>query len=124
MTDSLADAVQAMAKLLTAENAALSEMDFARAGALLAPKHAAADALAAAWRASAANHIPQEELAKLGALAEENRRLLNRAMRVQRRVLDLVARAARGSQKTTRYGASGRASATGNGSPRSLLTRI
>jgi hypothetical protein len=123
MTTPLEDAVHAMAKLLTAENAALIDMDFATAGALLAPKHAAADALAAAWRAAAANQTPQEALVKLGELAEENRRLLNRAMRVQRLVLDLVARAARSSQPSSRYCASGRATGA-NGSPRSLITRI
>jgi hypothetical protein len=123
MTTPLEDAVHAMAKLLTAENKALNDMDFATAGALLAPKHAAADALAAAWRAASVSQTPQEALIKLGELAEENRRLLNRAMRVQRRVLDLVARAARSSQPASRYGASGRATAA-NGSPRSLVTRI
>jgi hypothetical protein len=123
MTTALEDAVHAMAKLLTAENKALGDMDFATAGALLAPKHAAADALAAAWRAASVSQTPQEALIKLGELAEENRRLLNRAMRIQRRVLDLVARAARSSQPAARYGASGRATSV-NGAPRSLVTRI
>lgn len=123
MTPTLAQAVQAMTKLLTEENQALTNMDFSRAGALLAPKHAAADALAAAWRAATQTDAPQGDLMKLGELAEENRRLLNRAMRVQRRVLDLVAKAARSSHATTRYGAGGRAAGT-NGAPRSLATRI
>jgi hypothetical protein len=123
MIPTLAQAVQAMTKLLTEENKALGEMDFSRAGALLAPKHAAADALAAAWRAATQTDAPQADLMKLGELAEENRRLLNRAMRVQRRVLDLVAKAARSSHAPTRYGAGGRA-AGANGSPRSLITRI
>jgi hypothetical protein len=123
MTPTLAQAVQAMTKLLTEENQALADMDFSRAGALLAPKHAAADALAAAWRAATQTDAPQADLIKLGELAEENRRLLNRAMRVQRRVLDLVAKAARSAHAPTRYGAGGRAAGT-NGSPRSLTTRI
>ena len=123
MTPTLAQAVQAMTKLLTEENKALTDMDFSRAGALLAPKHAAADALAAAWRAATQTDAPQADLLKLGELAEENRRLLNRAMRDQRRVLDLVAKAARSSRSTTRYGASGRVAGT-NGAPRSLTTRI
>jgi hypothetical protein len=123
MTQSLEQAVQAMTKLLIDENQALTQMNFARAGALLAPKHAAADALAAAWRAAAATEAPPADLIRLGELAEENRRLLNRAMRVQRRVLDLVAKAARNSHPAPRYGAGGRV-AGGNGAPRSLLTRI
>ena len=62
MTPSFDYTVQALAKLLAEENAALANMDFARAGALLGPKHAAADALAAAWRASSANDMPHAEL--------------------------------------------------------------
>jgi hypothetical protein len=108
MIPELQAAVRAMAGLLKQENEALLAMDFGRAGSLLAAKHSAADALAAAWRA-AAEDIPQDDLTALGALADENRRLLNRAMRVQRRVLDLVARAARGTQPASRYGAAGQA---------------
>lgn len=123
MTAALAYAVQTMTTLLTEENAALNAMDFARAGALLAPKHAAADALAAACRAAPDSVPPQDDLRQLGELAEQNRALLNRAMRVQRRVLELVARAARGTQSGTRYGAGGRL-AKARDAPRSLTTRI
>jgi hypothetical protein len=122
VTISLDLAVQRLAHVLAAENAALDAMDFASAGALLAPKHAAADALAAAMRASSASPAEPEGMRQLGTLADENRRLLNRAMRVQRRVLDLVARAARASQPSSRYGASGKL--TGSATPRSLLKRV
>jgi hypothetical protein len=122
MTAALHSAVRTLSELLRQENEALLAMDFGRAGALLASKHTAADALAAAWRA-ASGDIPEADLLKLGALADENRRLLNRAMRVQRRVLDLVARAARGAQPASRYGASGRA-APDRPAPRRLATRI
>lgn len=107
MTLSLDDAVQHLSRILAAENTALSAMDFAGAGALLAPKHAAADALAAAMRAASAGDATPDAMTELGALAEENRLLLNRAMRVQRRVLDLVARAARATPTVSRYGAGG-----------------
>ncbi len=123
MTNGLDQAVQRLAQVLLAENTALTAMDFGRAGALLAPKHAAADALAAALRASAPQEADPASLAELGNLADENRRLLNRAMRVQRRVLDLVARAARSSQPVSRYGASGGLSHTAP-VPRSLAKRI
>ena len=123
MTSSFNSTIQVLAKLLVEENTALANMDFARAGALLAPKHAAADALAAAWRASPASDMPEVELLQLGKLADENRRLLNRAMRVQRRVLDLVARAARSAQPTARYSADGQAAGHAN-RPRALATRI
>jgi hypothetical protein len=122
MTPSLDYAVQSLARLLTEENAALEAMDFARAGAVLAAKHAAADALAAAWRAASPGDMPQAEMIALGKLAEENRRLLNRALRVQRRVLDLVARAARAAEPSARYSASGQIRANRQ-MPRALVTR-
>ena len=101
-------AVQRLSCLLTEENAALASMDFARAGGLLAAKHAAADALAAAWRAADPGAVNSDTMRDLGLLAEENRQLLKRAMRVQQRVLDLVAKAARTGPQTSRYGATGR----------------
>ena len=122
MTPKLDLAVANLSKVLAAENTALNNMDFAGAGALLAPKHAAADALAAAMRASSSSPPEPAMMQELGVLADENRRLLNRAMRVQRRVLDLVARAARASQPNTRYGASGKYSA--NAGPRSVAKRV
>jgi hypothetical protein len=102
------EAVERMSALLVEENAALEAMDFARAGALLAPKHAAADALAAAWRAADPGMEVSDKMRGLGELAEENRQLLKRAMRVQRRVLDLVAKAARAPSSAGRYSAAGR----------------
>ena len=121
MTHVLNETIRQLAKVLSAENAALSSMDFAAAGALLAPKHAAADALASALRAASPQVAEPALLAELGALAEENRHLLNRAMRVQRRVLDLVARAARTTQTASRYGSGGRLAALA--APRSLAKR-
>ncbi len=121
MSEALDCAVRRLARVLEAENTALTAMDFAGAGALLAPKHAAADALAAAMRAASSGEATPQSLQELGILADENRRLLNRAMRVQKRVLDLVARAARTSQPVSRYGAGGK-SATGIA--RGLVKRI
>jgi hypothetical protein len=123
LTLSFDQAVQRLAKVLAAENAALQAMDFAAAGALLAAKHAAADALAAAMRAASASDPAPRSLVELGTLADENRRLLNRALRVQRRVLDLVARAARSSQPNGRYGARGKLAAFA-AAPRSLAKRV
>ena len=102
------DAIQRLSALLIEENAALEAMDFARAGGLLAPKHAAADALAAAGRAADPGAATSEKMGELGRLAEDNRQLLKRAMRVQRRVLDLVAKAACTAPQASRYGAGGR----------------
>jgi len=119
----MAAAVERLSLLLREENAALSAMDFARAGGLLAPKHAAADALAAAWRAAEPDHVAPEAMQALGLLAEENRQLLKRAMRVQRRVLDMVARAARSSHRTRGYGAAGKPSAAAV-QPQNLVSRV
>ncbi len=105
---SMDDAVARLSALLIEENAALEAMDFARAGALLASKHAAADALAAAWRAADPGAATSEKMHELGLLADSNRQLLKRAMRVQHRVLDLVAKAARQPTPAGRYGAEGR----------------
>ena len=102
------EAIDRLSALLIEENAALQAMDFARAGGLLAPKHAAADALAAAWRAADPGGVPHDKMRALGVLAEENRQLLKHAMRVQRRVLDLLAKAARSAPQLNRYGAGGR----------------
>ncbi len=120
---SLENAVKRLSALLVEENAALSAMDFARAGALLAPKHAAADALAAAWRAADVEENGGDALRDLGVLAEENRQLLKRAMRVQRRVLDLVAKAARAGKQSTRYAAGGSLIASSTGA-QSFKTRV
>ncbi len=94
----LPEAIRSMARLLRQENEALLATDFTAAGALLAPKLRAAETLAAALREATTLDETAEDLRKLGALAEENKRLLNHAMRVQRRVLDLVTRAARQSE--------------------------
>jgi hypothetical protein len=118
----MAEAVERLSELLREENAALSAMDFARAGGLLAPKHAAADALAAAWRAAEPDHVAPEAMHTLGVLAEENRQLLKRAMRVQRRVLDMVARAAKTALRSPSYGAGGKPTAA-RVKPQNLVSR-
>ncbi len=119
----MAEAVARLSSLLRDENAALSAMDFARAGSLLAPKHAAADALAAAWRAAEPDHVAPDAMHALGVLAEENRQLLKRAMRVQRRVLDMVARAAKGAEASSHYGAGGKPAAA-RVRPQNLLNNV
>ena len=122
MSESLTEAAGRLAAILRVENAALTSLDFARAGTLLAAKHAAADALAVAFQASARETAALPALRELSGLADQNRLLLQRAMRVQRRVLDLVARAARGGVKPARYGATGKMTSE-QAAPRSLAAR-
>lgn len=98
MTPAQIDAAVALADTLAAENAALGGLDLARAAALLPAKQRAADAFMSA-HAAAALLAPQSragggDLARrLAALAEENRRLLERAIAVQGRVVTTVVRA-------------------------------
>lgn len=114
MTAPLLSAAARLVQVLTAENAALLALDAPAAAALLEEKLAAARELAeAAARRPAARQTPESAgmALQLRDLAEENRRLLERAILVQGRVLDLVARAARQgvAQSGGRYGAGGAA---------------
>lgn len=95
------EAASRLEAVLMAENAALADNDPDAATALLAEKLAAANALSAEG-ASAAT------IERLRTLAAENRRLLERAIQVQSRIVELVVRAARRSPPVTRYGAKGR----------------
>ena len=115
MTSPTLAAAARLAEVLTAENAALRALDAPAAAALLEDKLAAARNLAQAAAAGrpAAQQTPEAAglALRLRDLAEENRRLLERAIQVQSRVLDMVARAARqgAAQSAGRYGASGAA---------------
>lgn len=116
MTPPLLSAAARLAEVLTAENTALRALDAPAAAALLEEKLAAARSLAeAAAQHPSARQTPETAglALQLRDLAEENRRLLERAIQVQSRVLDMVARAARqgAAQSSGRYGASGAATA-------------
>ncbi|MCW3475125.1 hypothetical protein [Limobrevibacterium gyesilva] len=99
VTQDLIDAAVALADTLAQENKALAAMDLPAAMRLLEQKQRAADAFAAArTAAAAANASPagqQQRLAgqvagRLRDLADENKRLLERAMAVQGRVIDVI----------------------------------
>jgi hypothetical protein len=104
--DPLAPA-RALAAVLREENAALAARDLAAATALLARKQAAADAFAARPAVPPGTPGAAALAAELRDLAAENRKLLERAMFVQRRVIEIVARAARGHSAAPRYGRRG-----------------
>lgn len=93
--------------VLQAENIALLQPDLAAAASLLPEKLAAVGAL------GAAAPLPQtpagaDLAARLKDLGQENRRLLEKAILVQSRVVELVARAAQTSgRQDRRYGATG-----------------
>lgn len=124
MTPELIAAAVRLADTIARENAALVALDLAGAAGMLAEKNDATNALLAAqaiaarlgplrlpgWQRGEAEALA----ARLRALAEENKRLLEHAVAVQGRVIGMVARAAAGSdtaQTTPRYGAKGSLSA-------------
>ncbi len=123
-------AADRLAEALRAENAALARLDLAAAGELGEAKRAAADAFAAAFaaarrsgsRAEGAARAEAEAIAeRLGVLTAENRRLLERAIGLQSRVIEAIAGAARPAGPAT-YGAGGRVREA-RGQPLSVLAR-
>ena len=106
MTMELTDAGTALAETLEAENSALTALDLPRAGAMLARKQRALADLAAA-KANQTSHGAADRMARrLQALALENKRLLERAIVAQGRVIAVVARAAAASAEVqSSYGA-------------------
>lgn len=97
-------AAQRLIAVLEAETAALDRGDVAGIGALLAPKLAAVEALAELPGTPAGTAAAQ----RVRTLVEANLRALERAITVQSRVVELVARAAqRSAREAGRYGATG-----------------
>jgi hypothetical protein len=112
MTHDLNEAAERLAAVLARENAALAALDLRRAAGMLAEKQQAAAAFVAAQAFVVAQAdtgaAPSVALARrLGDLAQENRRRLERAITVQRRIIGIVARATRGASPAPRYGATG-----------------
>ena len=103
MMDSLILAGHRLAEALRAENEALAKLDLPRAATLASSKIAASDAFAAAYAAQAkhgaAPEGPVRQAAalltqRLEELGQENRRLLERAVALQSRVIETIAGAA------------------------------
>jgi hypothetical protein len=118
MTRELIDAAVALATTLAEENAALEALDLAGAAALLREKDGVTAAFVAAQRRAAERPggllvgVQRETAEQLGRqlcdLAAENRRLLERAILVQRRVVGAMARAVpKAIGGAGRYGATG-----------------
>lgn len=113
MTEPLIAEAMALAALLTRENAALTALDFAGAAALLPQKETVTAAFAAAQRDAGdrpdgATEDMRRLAGQLRDLADENRRLLERAIYVQRRVVGAVVRAVpKAFGGAARYGATG-----------------
>jgi hypothetical protein len=100
MMDSLILAGHRLAEALRAENEALAKLDMPRAATLASSKIAASDAFAAAYAAQAKHGAapdgPVRQAAailatRLEELGRENRRLLERAVSLQSRVIETIA---------------------------------
>jgi hypothetical protein len=114
MMDALLAAGLRLAEALRAENEALGALDLPRAASLAQTKSQATDAFAAAYaaalRTSARAEGPmrqtaQDLTARLQQLGTDNRRLLERAIAIQSRVIETIAGAA--VPRAGRYGAGG-----------------
>ena len=115
MTQELIQSAIALADTLAEENRALDRLEFAHALSLLEAKMRATSAFIAA-QAHAASAVPEARAhrqpmeataARLRDLAAENKRLLERAIIVQRRVIGCIVGALPRSESAPRYGASG-----------------
>lgn len=116
----MANARRALQSVLQMENAALRRADFAAAAALLPDKVAAIQGLHTAQPSAGSG--PPVLGRVLKAVIEDNTKLLEQAVVVQTRVVELIARAARrGDETISRYGAHGREAREGGAI--ALLTR-
>ena len=122
MTRDQQHAIAQLAAVLADENAALTALDYRRVGDFLHRKRAALDALNAACSEPPGQTPPDQDPAgsalalRLKQLVEENGELLRRAIKVQNRIMGVVASAARQAQIPPGYGARGskpRSSVTG-----------
>ena len=115
MTPELIDAAGRLADTIARENAALDALDLPLAAGLLAEKHAAMVAFGAADRlaqqtgpymmAGRQREEVLKQAERLRTLAEENKRLLERAIAVQGRVIGTLVSGVRPAVQ--RYGAQG-----------------
>jgi hypothetical protein len=110
VTQDLVDAANALAEVLTQQNAALSRLDFPAAAALGAAKEAAFFGVTRDCKlTSPVGGSPA--LAALGqrmkTLVTENQALLERAIAVQARIVGIIVRAAVPPPVTGQYAASG-----------------
>lgn len=116
MIQALLNAGLRLTEALRAENEALARLDLASAATLGTAKMQASDAFAAAFGAAMKTggsaqgelRVAAEKLAaRLRELSEDNRRLLERAIGLQSRVIETIAGAAIPAARPTTYGGMG-----------------
>ena len=131
MIDALIEAGHHLAEALRRENEALAALDLSRAAELAKPKVQATDAFTAAFTAARhtgarvegeARSAATAMAARLEALSVENRRLLERAVDIQSRVIETIAGAARPGRAMA-YGPVGRMRNAAAVRPMAVATR-
>jgi hypothetical protein len=131
-TPTLADAADALAGVLERENALLAALDLPAAAAMLPAKRAAAEAFRRAQTAARERAQPADLPTRMAAagrrlvgLAVENRRLLERGLVAQGRVIAVIARAAQARpQPLGRYGANGALTGSRLSGPVAICARV
>ena len=131
MTDDVVATATRLADAIAAENAALAAFNLRAAIAAGAGKQRAAEAFEGALRTQTGPIEPSrrqraETIGRhLAVLAKENRRLLERAITAQRRVMQIIARAGRRevAARTTCYGAYGAPIAAARPRPMAISAR-
>jgi hypothetical protein len=126
--DDLPTASAALATLLEHENRLLEALDLAAAAALLPAKQGATAAFLRAQAHTKPSGIAPAMTglgARLRTLAAENRRLLERGLAAQGRVIAVIARAVRAHPATApRYGASGTLAGPRTPAPLAISARM
>jgi hypothetical protein len=93
-----------LAEMLEEENAALAALDLPRAAGMLGDKERAIAGLAAVQAPPPSRDAAERMSRRLQALAAENKRLLERAIAAQGRVIEVIARAAAANLASASYG--------------------
>jgi flagellar biosynthesis/type III secretory pathway chaperone len=124
MRKPLIAAVRQLTDVLERENTALRSMDLDRAAGLVPEKTAAIADLMASGQPSSIPLDPAliSAMRGLDRLSSENRKLLERAITVQQRVIGIVTRAAAAAVSEPSYGAKGQLS--GAAAPMAFSARI
>ena len=130
MTRDQQNAVEQLVAVLAEENAALEALAYRRVGDFVDRKRAALDALNAASPASSDQARTEQDpsrkalAVRLKQLVEENRELLRRAIKVQNRIMGVVASAARQAQAPVGYGARGNRPRSSAANAVALIVRV
>jgi hypothetical protein len=128
MSPDLQETIRTLVDILSQENEALARTDFASAVQYVPAKEAALLELSRHPQATQSKAPPTarlvESVRQLAGLAAENQILLERAVAVQIRVVQIVARAAAPPKALAHYGDNGRKAASLQTNPVALSTRL